>query len=196
MIKSGRMNESAQPINEAASNEKDIAKLKKMYARQLEIQDFIIKNGFEAAMKYKDEYHKLLGDIGKLAQKIDGPGAIHGKGILYQIDKEMNESVAMNESAKARKMTKRDALGYSGVWQLPSGNPGLTAIEGDIALTILGDEEGIQIILEDEEGRLFMKLYEADEEKKALADYNGMLKYVTELMDCEKFAKKFGLKTM
>ena len=98
MIKSGRMNESAQLINESASNEKDIAKLKKMYARQLEIQDFIVKNGFEAAMKYKDEFHKLTGDIGKLAQKIDGPGAIHGKGILYYIDKEMNKSSRMNEA--------------------------------------------------------------------------------------------------
>ena len=195
MIRSGRMSESAQLINESASNEKDIAKLKKMYARQLEIQDFIVKNGFEAAMKYKDEFHKLTGDIGKLAQKIDGPGAIHGKGILYQIDKEMNESVELNESAKIGKMTKVMGQGYSGVWQLPSGSPGLFAEAGDCELVVLGDEEGIQIILQDEDD-IWFKSYPANKEKEAVAEFKKVAALLTDLVDASKLAKKFGLTTM
>lgn len=109
----------------------------------------------------------------------------------------MNESTEpMNESAKIRKMNKNDGMAFSGVWTLPSGKPGFSADAGDVSLNVLGDEEGIQIILLDDEGRPFMKNYKVDEEKKAVADFNNMARYLTDLVDCEKFAKKFGLKTM
>ena len=94
LTRSGEFINESVNINESSNDSKDIDNLKKMLKREKEIEKIIAKNGFEGAMKYKDEYHKLLSDIGILASKIDGKGAIHGKGIIAQL----SESLDMNES--------------------------------------------------------------------------------------------------
>ena len=107
----------------------------------------------------------------------------------------MNESVELNESAKIGKMTKAMGQGYSGVWQLPSGSPGLFAEAGDMELVVLGDEDGIQIILQDEDVDWF-KSYPANKEKEAVAEFKKVAALMNDLVDASKLAKKFGLTTM
>ena len=107
----------------------------------------------------------------------------------------MNESVELNESAKIGKMTKAMGQGYSGVWQLPSGSPGLFAEAGDMELVVLGDEDGIQIILQDEDADWF-KSYPANKEKEAVAEFKKVAALMNDLVDASKLAKKFGLTTM
>ena len=107
----------------------------------------------------------------------------------------MNESVELNESAKIGKMTKAMGQGYSGVWQLPSGSPGLFAEAGDMELVVLGDEDGIQIILQDEDADWF-KSYPANKEKQAVTEFKKIAALMNDLVDASKLAKKFGLTTM
>lgn len=127
-----------------------------------------------------------------------------GYGTVYvkksEVKKAMNESIesdfnSINESAKISKMTKTMGQGYSGVWQLPSGTPGLIAEAGDIELVVLGDEEGVQIILQDEDD-IWFKSYTTDKEKQAVAEFKKVAALLTDLVDASKLAKKFGLTTM
>ena len=67
----------------------DINNLRDMLKREKEIENIIYKYGFEGAMKYRDEYHQLLSDIGKLAEKIDGKNSIYGKGIIGKLTDEL-----------------------------------------------------------------------------------------------------------
>ena len=112
----------------------------------------------------------------------------------------MNESIesdfnSINESAKINKMTKTMGQGYSGVWQLPSGTPRLIAEAGDIELVVLGDKEGVQIILQNEDDSWF-KYYPTDKEKQAVAEFKKIAALLTDLVDASKLAKKFGLTNM
>ena len=101
----------------------------------------------------------------------------------------------MNESAKISKMTKAIGQGYIGVWQLPSGTPGLFAEAGDCELVVLGDEESIQIILQDEDDSWF-KSYPTSKEKEAVSEFKKIAALLTDLIDASKLAKKFGLTDM
>lgn len=106
----------------------------------------------------------------------------------------LNESRELNESAKTRNMNKNDGMGYSGIWQLPSGKPGMVADAGDMELAVLGDEEGIQLILQNEDGDMWYKDYPAAKEKDAVSDFKKMAAVMTDLVDASKLAKKYGLK--
>lgn len=106
----------------------------------------------------------------------------------------LNESRELNESAKTRNMNKNDGMGYSGVWHLPSGKPGMVADAGDMELAVLGDEEGIQLILQNDDGDMWYKGYPAAKEKEAVADFKKMASVMNDLVDASKLAKKYGLK--
>lgn len=106
----------------------------------------------------------------------------------------LNESQELNESAKIRNMTKNDGMGYSGIWQLPSGKSGMVADAGDLELAVLGDEEGIQLILQNDDGDMWYKNYPAAKEKEAVAEFKKMASVMNDLVDGSKLAKKYGLK--
>lgn len=75
----------------------DINNLRDMLKREKEIENIIYKYGFEGAIKYRDEYHQLLSDIGKLAEKIDGKNSIYGKGIIGKLRDEMEGDKIVKE---------------------------------------------------------------------------------------------------
>lgn len=110
------------------------------------------------------------------------------------LKKAMNESVRVSESAKISKMTEIDGLAFSGLWQLPSGVPGLVAGVEDLELVIVGNEEGIDLLLQNKDGEGWFKFYSADKEKEAVAEFKEVAALMTDLVDTSKLAKKFGLK--
>ena len=115
--------------------------------------------------------------------------------ILLKKKFSLNESKEpMTESAKIRNMTKMDAQGYDGNWQLPSGKPGMSAEAGDLELIIVGDSESVQIMLQNDDGDLWFKAYPASQEKAAVVDFKKITADLSDLVDAAKLAKKYGLK--
>lgn len=112
----------------------------------------------------------------------------------YNESQSSTESRTMSESAKVVEMNKQMGQAYSGVWQLPSGNPGLTASTDDIEVVVVGDEEGIQIILTDGEDDTYMKVYDPKDEAKAVADFKKLAGDLSDLVSGSKLAKKYGLR--
>lgn len=122
-----------------------------------------------------------------------------GYGTLYvkksEVKKAMNESANISESMKISNMTKGMADGYSGIWQLPSGKPGLYADSDDFELVCLGDEEGTQVIMTTEDGDTFYKAFNnekaaVDTFKKIVSDYNKDPSFRSP----SKLARKYGLR--
>lgn len=71
-----------------------VEELKGLLVRQKEMEDEIQSKGFDKSMHLKKEFDDTTTKIGHLASKIDGPGVIHGNGILSKLSKDKERRFA------------------------------------------------------------------------------------------------------
>lgn len=177
-----------ETMNESLSI-KDADNLISRYAEDSETSATRIVSGIVVDFGDEDSRNnKLKSELSKLGFKDESS--------RYGVRMVLRESIdTLSESAKISKMTRAMGQGYSGVWQLPSGTPGLFAEAGDMELVVLGDEEGVQIILQSEDDSWF-KVYSTNNEKEAVAEFKKIAALMNDLVDSRKLAKKFGLTSM